>query len=263
MPFIELQSVDSTNNYAFARIHAGMAQHGEVIFAREQWAGKGQMGKAWQAENDANIMISIILKPTPLVLSDQPGFNFAVACGLHDFFARYAGDTTRIKWPNDLYWQDRKAGGVLIESVVGSRQSVDREKVKGEREQVTGNSGMVWEWAIVGIGININQVVFPENLPNPVSLKQITGKNFDTLELAKELAASVKTYTDRVIHGETEAIHDHYLTCLYKKDEKVKLKKGTRLFEAIVRSVNPSGQLVVQTSMEECFDSGTIEWVNG
>jgi BirA family biotin operon repressor/biotin-[acetyl-CoA-carboxylase] ligase len=263
MPFIELQSVDSTNNYAFARIHAGMAQHGEVIFAREQWAGKGQMGKAWQAENDANIMISIILKPASLGLSAQPDFNFAVACGVHDFFSRYGGDATRIKWPNDLYWQDRKAGGVLVESVVGSPKSVDREKAKDDRDQVTGNSAMVWEWAIVGIGININQVVFPEHLPNPVSLKQITGKNFDPLELSKELAASVKAYTDRVMQGETGPVYEHYLSCLYKKDEKVKLKKGTRVFEAIVRSVNPSGQLVVQTSMEECFDSGTIEWVNG
>jgi len=262
MPFIELQSVDSTNNYAFARIHAGMAQDGEVIFAREQWAGKGQMGKAWQADNDVNIMISIILKPASVALSAQPDFNFAVACGVHDFFSRYAGDATRIKWPNDLYWQDRKAGGVLIESVVGSQKPVHSRQSAAGRGQ-TESSGMVWEWAIVGIGININQVVFPEHLPNPVSLKQITGKTFDTLELAKELATSVKAYTDRVIQGEAGPVYEHYLSCLYKKNEKVKLKKGTRLFEATIRSVNPSGQLVVQTSMEECFDTGTIEWVNG
>ena len=254
MPFIELQSVDSTNNYAFARIHAGLAQHGDVIFTREQWAGKGQMGKGWIAEKDTNILLSLIIKPATLPLSGQPDFNFAVACGVHDFFARYAGSDTRIKWPNDLYWQDRKAGGVLIESIVGSQQSVVREEIKG-------NNGMVWEWAIVGIGININQTVFDPKLPNPVSLKQITGKDFDTMDLAKELSGSVSQYLEKVISGQTREVYDHYLECLYKRNEKVKLRKGTRVFEGIIKTVSPSGQLVVQTSIEEHFDSGLIEWV--
>ena len=99
---------------------------------------------------------------------------------------KYAGDETKIKWPNDLYWQDRKAGGILIESIVRSRES---------------GVGS-WEWAIIGIGININQTTFPDDLPNPVSLKQITGKNFDPVELAKELCGLLdKRFTELIENG--------------------------------------------------------------
>lgn len=267
-PFIELQSVDSTNNYAFSRIHAGLAQDGDLIFTHEQWAGKGQRGKAWTTEKGGNILMSLIIKPAPLPISAQPGFNFAVSCGVHGFFSRYAGTDTRIKWPNDLYWQDRKAGGVLIESVVGSRKSVvreevtgNREQVRGKREEVTGNSEMVWEWAVVGIGININQTVFDPALPNPVSLKQITGRTFDAKALALELADDVKGSIERLSAGQSDAIHAQYLNCLYKRNEKVKLKKGPRVFEALIRSVSADGRLVATTAIDEYFENGSVEWL--
>lgn len=251
-PFIELQSVDSTNNYAFGRIHAGLAQDGDLIFTHEQWAGKGQQGKAWTTEKGCNILMSLIIKPAPLPISAQPGFNFAVSCGLHEFFARYAGTDTRIKWPNDLYWQDRKAGGVLVESIVGSPKS-------GGREQAS--SQLVWDWAVVGIGININQTVFDPALPNPVSLKQITGRHFDPKELAFELADAVKRSVARLKAGQAEAIHEQYLSCLYKRNEKVRLKKGPRVFEALIRSVSADGRLVATTAIDEYFENGSVEWL--
>ncbi len=178
-PFVELQSVDSTNNYARQLIHAaalpdrqGMAQHGMAIFTHEQVAGKGQRGKTWNTEKGANIALSILINPQGLSINNQFYLSACAAVVVHEFFSKYAGDETKIKWPNDLYWQDRKAGGILIESVIrGSDLGVGS-----------------WPWAIIGIGININQTSF-EGLPNPVSLKQITGKNFEPLVLAKELCA--------------------------------------------------------------------------
>ena len=112
-PFIELQSVDSTNNYARSLIHEGLAQHGTAIFAYEQVAGKGQHGKVWISEKDANIILSMVLRPQPLLLTQQFMLSACMAVAVHDFFMKYAGEATKIKWPNDLYWQDRKAGGVL------------------------------------------------------------------------------------------------------------------------------------------------------
>ena len=87
------------------------------------------------------------------------------------FFTKYAGDRTRIKWPNDIYWKDRKAGGILIENVL---------------------QGGKWKYSIVGIGININQILFPANILNPVSLAQITGKTFEVIALAKELCSHLE-----------------------------------------------------------------------
>jgi BirA family biotin operon repressor/biotin-[acetyl-CoA-carboxylase] ligase len=264
LPFLELQSVDSTNNYARQQIHAGLAQHGMTIFAHEQLAGKGQRGKGWNSEKNSNIIFSVLIKPQPLLLTQQFMLSVCVALTIHDFFMKYAGADTKLKWPNDLYWQDRKAGGVLIESIVGSlptgqagqESGVESQQLAPDRDR-DGN----WQWAIIGIGININQTSFPDDLPNPVSLKQITGENFDTVELAKELCELLNKNFDELVNDGFEKIYAAYLTHLYKRNSVVKLKKDNRLFEAIIKSVSPSGKLIVQHAIEEEFDFGEVEWV--
>lgn len=258
-PFAELQSVDSTNNYARQQIHAGLAQHGMTIFTHEQLAGKGQRGKDWMSEKDANIIMSIVVKPQPLQLTQQFMLSACVAVAIHDFFMKYAGADTKIKWPNDLYWQDRKAGGVLIESIVGSREPgvSSRQSTVHSLQLVSSN----WEWAIVGIGININQTSFSDDLPNPVSLKQITGKNFDTVELAKELCELLNKNFDDLVSDGFEKIYSAYQIHLYKRNSTVKFKKDNRVFEATVKSVSPSGKLIVQHAIEEEFDFGEVEWL--
>lgn len=252
LPFIELQSVDSTNNYARQQMHAGLAQHGVTFFAHEQVSGKGQRGKVWASEKGANIILSLLVKPNPLQLAQQFQLSACMAVAVHEFFAKYAGDDTKIKWPNDLYWQDRKAGGILIESVVGIRES-------GVGSLPTGQAS--WEWSIIGIGININQTFFPGYLPNPVSLKQITGNDFKVVQLSKELCHFIQNRFAELINNGFNNIYHLYNQHLYKKNEPVNLKKGTRVFEAVIKAVTPSGRLLVQHSIEEEFDFGDVEWV--
>lgn len=240
-PFVELQSVDSTNNYARQQIHAGMAQTGMTVFTHEQVAGKGQRGKVWASQKDVNIALSVVINPHLLKVVQQFQLSACVAVALHQFFMKYAGDDSKIKWPNDLYWQDRKAGGILIENIVGS----------------SGN----WDWAICGMGININQTSFSTELPNPVSLKQITGKDFTVVLLAKELCICLDEKYRELMSSGFEAIYNQYLQLLYKLNEKVKLKKDNRVFEATIKSVSPEGKLVVQHAIEEEFNFGEVEWV--
>jgi BirA family biotin operon repressor/biotin-[acetyl-CoA-carboxylase] ligase len=262
-PFIELQSVDSTNNYAREQVQRAslpesqtFIQHGQAYFAHSQFAGKGQRGKTWASEKHSNIAISILIDPSPLLLTQQFRLSTCMALSVYEFFKKYAGDDTRIKWPNDLYWQDRKAGGILVESVVGSRESV-RQDSFGE----IGDTIAIWKWAIVGIGININQVNFPPHLPNPVSLKQITGANHEPLLLAKELCTIIdRNFRDMIANG-FEDILLRYNNHLYKKDSVVKLKKDNRVFEARVIGVNADGKLVIHHAIEEEIDFGEIEWV--
>jgi BirA family biotin operon repressor/biotin-[acetyl-CoA-carboxylase] ligase len=249
-PFVELQSVDSTNNYARQQIHEGLAQHGTTYFAHEQRSGKGQRGRYWNSEKDTNIIMSVVINPRPILLAQQFMLSACVALAIHDFFRKYAGGDTKIKWPNDLYWQDRKAGGVLIESGVGSQESGVGNKESG-----------VWNWSIAGMGININQTVFPSELTNPVSLKQITGKNFNEVELAKELCVYLEKYYLKLAGEDFGSIHELYVAQLYKKNSFVKLKKGSRVFEAMIKSVSPSGKLIVQHAIEEEFEFGEIEWL--
>jgi BirA family biotin operon repressor/biotin-[acetyl-CoA-carboxylase] ligase len=251
-PFIELQSVDSTNNYARKQVYADLAQHGMVIFAHEQVAGKGQRGRVWKSQKNENIALSVLINPQPLSIREQFQLSACVAISLMEFFRRYAGDDTTIKWPNDLYWQDRKAGGILIESVIGG---VDHPAADNQQPSAQ------WKWAIAGMGININQTLFSPDLPNPVSLKQITGKTFSPAVMAKELCTLLnENYRDLLVNG-FEPVYEKYIAGLYKKGKAVKLKKGSRVFEATIKTVLPDGKLVIQHTIEEIIDFGEADWV--
>ena len=116
-PFIELPTVDSTNNYAMGLVHAGMAQHGTAVFTHDQTKGRGQRSKNWNSEAKSNIAISVIIEPKELSPSQAFMLSKAIAVGTLYFFDSYAQTDVKIKWPNDIYWRDRKAGGILIENV--------------------------------------------------------------------------------------------------------------------------------------------------
>jgi BirA family biotin operon repressor/biotin-[acetyl-CoA-carboxylase] ligase len=242
-PFIELESVDSTNNYALQQLHAGLARHGSAFFAHEQVAGKGQRGKVWSMDKRVNLILSVIIDARTLPVGRQFQLSACVAVAAFELFNKYAGDNTRIKWPNDLYWQDRKAGGILIENVIG-----------GNHE---------WKWAVAGIGININQTHFPEAVKNPVSLKQITGKNFDPIELSKEFCALLEDHFRTLRTSGFDTIYQLYINNLYKKGQRVKLRKNSRVFEAMIKTVSPDGLLVTEHGIEEEFKTGEVEWVTG
>ena len=249
--FVELQSVDSTNNYALARVHAGLAHHGDAYFAHEQVAGKGQRGRKWASEKGSNIALSLVISPAPLAPAQQFQLSAVVALGVRDFFARYAGDDCKIKWPNDLYWHDRKAGGILIESVIQQKQPANGVELSVPN----------WQWAVAGIGININQVQFPDLAKTPVSLRQITGKNWQPLPLAKELFAAVDHRWRELQENGFDGIYAGYVAQLFKKEEIVKLKMGSRVFEATIKSVSRDGRLIIQHAIEEEVESGQLEWL--
>jgi BirA family biotin operon repressor/biotin-[acetyl-CoA-carboxylase] ligase len=235
-----LDTVDSTNNYAMARVQAGMASHGMAWFAHEQTAGKGQRGKGWETEPRKNVAMSVVLQPESLGAGQQFYLSAAIALACFDFFSGYAGDETKIKWPNDLFWRDRKAGGVLIENVF---------------------HGKKWKWAIAGIGININQVNFDGSIKNPVSLKQITGKEFDTVVLAKELYALLMKRIPELNTKSFDKILDDYNKHLYKLNKNVSLKKGDVIFETVIKAVSSEGKLLTVDATNRQFDFGEVEWV--
>ncbi len=235
-----LDHVDSTNNYAMAQVHAGMASHGMAWFAHNQTAGKGQRGKDWEMEPGKNIALSLVLEPQSFNSSRQFYLSAAIALACHEFFFGYAGDETKIKWPNDLYWRDRKAGGILIETIY---------------------QGTALKYAIVGIGININQTRFSKELKNPVSLKQITGKELDALVLAKELYETVMKRMEELAPASFEKIIKGYNQHLYGINKNVRLKKDNAVFETVIKEVNERGQLVTVDATERNFDFGEIEWI--
>ena len=240
LSFVMLNTVDSTNNYAMAKVHAGLSKHGNAYFSSHQTNGKGQRGKEWQTSVGVNIALSIVLELTTLNATQQFQLSAAVALGCFDFFHKYAGDETTIKWPNDIFWRDRKAGGVLIENIF---------------------HGKDWKFSIVGIGINVNQPYFDDALINPVSLKQITGKTFDLTALAKELHLSVLKRVNQLekkVFGVMLKEYNEHLFCLQKK---VRLKKDTVVFDTNILGVTEHGQLITMDTTERLFDFGEVVWV--
>lgn len=222
-----------------------MAVDGMAIFAHYQTEGKGRMGKKWEGEKQANMALSILIKPDFLSLSRQFMLSACIAVSVHQLLEKYVGEGLKIKWPNDLYWQDRKAGGILIESVVGA---MDTDKGK-------------WQWAIAGIGINVNQKTFPEWLLNPVSIFQITGKMTDTVSLARDCCAKVEQNLKLLKQNGFETIFNYYNRVLYKRGAVVKFKKGTRVFEAEVKRIDESGRLIIHHATEETLEMDELEWV--
>jgi BirA family transcriptional regulator, biotin operon repressor / biotin---[acetyl-CoA-carboxylase] ligase len=239
-PFIILPSVDSTNNYAMGQVQAGTAGHGTTWFAHEQTAGKGQRGKHWLTRPHENIILSMAIQPAWVPPQNPFLLSAVIALGCYDFYKNYAGEETRIKWPNDLYWRDRKAGGILIENSF---------------------RGTSWLYAIAGVGINVNQTTFDTGILNPVSLRQITGKSYDVVELARELCRCVDHRYQSLAGADSLPILQQYLEALYKLNTTVKLKKGNTVFETTIRGVSPFGRLLTSDTMERAFDFGEVEWV--
>jgi BirA family biotin operon repressor/biotin-[acetyl-CoA-carboxylase] ligase len=222
------------------QLQANLAAHGSAFFAHNQTAGKGQHGKSWIAEPGTHIAMTVIVDCSFLLISQQFSLSVISALAAHDLFSRYAGEETYIKWPNDIYWRDRKAGGILIENLV---------------------RGNIWQNSVIGIGINLNQVHFSPLLPNPVSLKQITGKNFNTTVLAKELCHCLEHRYEQLKAGLFTQLLGQYNDHLFKRGEEVKLKKNNIAFTCCISSVSSAGELLVSGGLQECFRFGEVEWV--
>jgi BirA family biotin operon repressor/biotin-[acetyl-CoA-carboxylase] ligase len=239
-PFLVLAQVDSTNIYAIDKVQANLAAHGAAFFAYHQTKGKGQMGKQWKDDSGSNILLTVVINTQFLLISQQFAISIMTALACYDFFSQYAGEETKIKWPNDLYWRDRKAGGILIENHL---------------------KGSIWQYSVLGMGININQTVFDSQINNPVSLKQITGKSFDPVALAKELCQSLEKRFQELENGGMQAQLEAYNQILYKKGERVSLKKDNILFQPIIKEVRANGRLVVDNGIEEDYAFGQLVWV--
>ncbi len=221
------------------QIRKGEATHGTAYFAWEQTSGKGQRGKQWHTRPGENIALSVVLNTKGLQVFHQFSLSMAIALATYDLIFKYTQDFIFIKWPNDLYWRDRKAAGVLIENIIHGKE---------------------WQWSVVGIGANINQTEFDTSIKNPVSLKQITGTSLDPVKLSKDLCTNIEIRFNQLINNETDRINTDFNQHLYKKGEQVKFRKNNAVFDCIVQRVNSLGQLIVlHQGFEQLFDVGDVE----
>lgn len=233
-----LDTVTSTNDVAREPQYV----HGDIVCAEFQTAGRGQRGHIWTADRGLNLMFTAVLCPTFLPVREQFMLSKSVALALTDTFGAFGIDT-QIKWTNDIYAGDRKLCGVLIE------------------QNVTGST---ISRSLVGIGINVNQTEFDPSLPNPVSMRQLTGRRFDRSEVLSAFAESLGRRYEQLEQGEGAAISADYRSRMYRLGvvSPFRLPDGTP-FEASIEGVAASGALILRhadaTRHEYAF--GEVEFV--
>lgn len=236
---IELNEVDSTNNYALQLIKQFKAQHGTCIFAHHQTAGKGQMGKTWYTNANKNLTISIVIDVNSPIFANP--FSLMALAGITccGFVKKNINQPTFVKWPNDIFINDKKAGGILIETT----------KVNNTK------------FAVVGIGLNVNETNFGDNLNRAISLQQITQQDYNLLELTENLWTYFFNEYEKWLNTEIDIIHQQYNHLLYKKNENIKLKKGSININGLLKGVNKNGELEIENALWDTFSVGSVQWV--
>ena len=226
---IKLDKVDSTNSYLTNACAEKNIPEGTVVITEQQEQGRGQRGTNWQSEEGKNITLSILLKPAFLKPEEQFVLSKTISLGVLDFISsiNHQPSTTnhsKIKWPNDIYIGNKKVAGILIEN------------------SVSGNS---ISHSIIGIGINVNQEKFSAELPNPTSLKLISGKGFDLEDCLEKLCSCIeKRYLQ--LRNHSKEIDSDYLRNLYLFDELSNYNYENEIIKAKITGISKIGKLILE-----------------
>lgn len=192
-----VESAGSTNTLMVAE--ADRLSHGAIIAARRQTAGRGQRGNTWESEPGKNLTFSMLLHPSDITAARQFEMSMVVSIAICRAIEKFVpGKKVKIKWPNDIYIDDRKICGILIENtLLGDR--IDR--------------------AIVGIGINVNQTEFLSDAPNPASLIHYTGRQLNLDEILETVGSTIlrglRVYSQ---HKNPVLLNQIYFSRLWRSD---------------------------------------------
>lgn len=219
---VQLNSVDSTNNYAAMLFKQGKLSHGSVILADEQYSGRGQRAAKWESYPGLNALLTVLMEPANLSVSSQFLLTKVVSLAVSGALDR-SGISTHIKWPNDIFSNDKKIAGILIENTI--------------------NSGAIAN-SCVGIGINVNQTEF--DVPHATSLKGETGQFHKVLDLLFVLISELNFWYDKLLENDLKTIDEEYLKRLYKFNEKNTFRDVNGIFEGVIAGVEESGKLLVE-----------------
>ena len=194
-----LKQTDSTNNILKQWLQEGRdLPEGFCLAADYQTAGRGQQGNGWESEQGKNLLFSLLLRPTHLKTAEQFLLTEVTTTAIKDAVEQQ-GCCLKIKWPNDIYADDRKIAGILIENASGTQNLV---------------------WSVIGVGLNVNQELFSSPAPNPVSLKQLIGRDSDLQQLLEEIINQTMTKYQMTFSNEgKKELHSQYVGSLYRFGE--------------------------------------------
>ena len=228
---VTLKEVGSTNNFLKELLsNSKPVAEGTVIMAESQYAGRGQQQNRWFSEAGKNLTFSLLLNPVFLPLMQQFELTRVVSLGVVSALQEVTGLPIQIKWPNDIYCGDKKLGGILIENLV---------------------QGGLIKNSVIGIGLNINQDAFPDDLPNAISLRQILHRDYDLKILLAEICSHIEAWYLKLKAGKGKELKEQYLHNLYRLNQASYFKADELIFKGTITGVRDNGLLIMNTETGE------------
>lgn len=227
-------SIGSTNTY-LRELNGGDPNYEyEVAVATYQTAGRGQKGNSWESEAGKNLLFSILAHPKNLKVQEQFYISEAIALAVSDSVieaigSKFAGKVS-VKWSNDVYWDDFKMAGILIENTLQGDRILD---------------------TVAGVGLDVNQEIFVSDAPNPISLKNITGRDYDLDTLLNDIIARFIGYMKLETPEQRAKVDDLYRNRLYRRQGYHKFRDKNGEFSARIEGIRPDGCLMLLTSTGE------------
>ncbi|MBD3270789.1 biotin--[acetyl-CoA-carboxylase] ligase [Candidatus Peregrinibacteria bacterium] len=240
-PLIFSDEVDSTNEVLLTEARKG-APEWTTIVAHYQTAGKGQGKNNWVSKKSENILMSVLLKPVISDISQIFLLNKAIAVAISKFSSNFIeNERVFIKWPNDILIDQNKISGILIEN------SFTDSKI---------------EFSIVGIGFNVNQIVFPDFSPKATSLALVCKRKFEIKKLVSALIDHISMeYNFFSIQVNHKNIEQEYHKKLFNRNKRTSFLLNNKMIELTPKEVNNFGQLVTEDKNGKivCYDAGMLK----
>lgn len=222
-----LQEIDSTSTYLKNLLsNSTPLIEGTVIMAEHQSAGRGQKDNVWKSEAGKNLTFSIYLKPNFLPVNDQFALNKAISLGIIDTLQPLLGENCKIKWPNDIYYHDKKIGGILIENVTKGYQIKE---------------------CIVGIGLNVNQTDFNDLKDSATSISKILQQDYELHKLLTQICQNIEGRYLQLKSSKIAILEKDYFKNLYRLEESHFFEINHQKIKGIIKGTNPQGKLLLQT----------------
>lgn len=211
-----------------------------VTWTDFQTEGKGQPGNTWESERGQNLTFTLLCHPTYIPVRKQFLLSQIISLSIIDTLSALA-DGFSIKWPNDIYWQEKKVGGILIE--------IDLD-------------GSYINTCIIGVGLNINQEAFVSDAPNPISLCQITGETYSREKIMQDILARFDNYYRMLQAGGEDIIRQRYHECLFRRQGYHTFIDCDGKFEARIHHVEDDGRIVLEDKkrMRRCYSFKEVEF---
>ena len=219
---IFLPTCQSTNDEALRLLADGAAFEGDMVATDQQTQGRGQRGNQWEAQPGQNLTFSLILQPTFLLASEQFWLNMAVSLAVYDALAPLIPAGLRVKWPNDIYVNDRKMGGILIENALQGYQLAH---------------------SVVGIGLNINQTQFGYTGATSLLLEAPYEEGYQLPALLTTLCVQLEKRYLQLRNNQRDTLRASYLQHLYRYQQEHAYEADGHRFHGTIANIDPTGRL--------------------